>query len=68
MLALECEGAEVTTVEALAAGGHLDPLQEAFAGEGMRNGAVANMEALQRAIGQAVATAEQMAGENIERF
>jgi cell division protein FtsA len=35
--------------------------------EGMRNGAVANMEALQRAIGQAVATAEQMAGENIER-
>src|SRR5580692_1051010 len=35
--------------------------------EGMRNGAVANMDALQRAIGQAVATAEQMAGENIDR-
>jgi cell division protein FtsA len=35
--------------------------------EGVRNGAVANIEALQRAIGQAVATAEQMAGENIER-
>ena len=35
--------------------------------EGMRNGAVANMESLQGAIGQAVATAEQMAGENIDR-
>lgn len=35
--------------------------------EGMRNGAVANMEALQNAISGAVATAEQMAGETIER-
>src|SRR3984957_2455579 len=35
--------------------------------EGMRNGAVANMEAVQHAIGAAVATAEQMAGETIER-
>src|ERR1700722_8554863 len=35
--------------------------------EGMKGGAVANMEALQHAIGAAVATAEQMAGETIER-
>lgn len=35
--------------------------------EGMRNGAVANMEALQHAIGAAVATAEQMAGQTIQR-
>jgi len=35
--------------------------------EGMRNGLVADMEAVQRAIAAAVATAEQMAGENIER-
>src|SRR5580698_310907 len=35
--------------------------------EGMRNGAVANMEAAQHAIGAAVATAEQMAGERIDR-
>ena len=35
--------------------------------EGMRNGAVANMDALQHAVGAAVATAEQMAGEVIER-
>ena len=35
--------------------------------EGVRNGAVANMEAAQHAIGAAVATAEQMAGERIER-
>jgi len=35
--------------------------------EGMRNGAVANMESVQQAIGAAVATAEQMAGERIER-
>src|SRR5580698_5337523 len=35
--------------------------------EGMRNGSVANMEALQHAISSAVATAEQMAGETIER-
>src|ERR1700722_18850435 len=35
--------------------------------EGVRNGAVANIDALQRSISQAVATAEQMAGGNIER-
>src|SRR5271156_307737 len=35
--------------------------------EGMRNGAVANMEAVQHAIGAATATAEQMAGERIDR-
>lgn len=35
--------------------------------EGIRNGTVANMEALQQSISAAVATAEQMAGENIER-
>ncbi|MDP9126634.1 MAG: cell division protein FtsA [Pseudomonadota bacterium] len=35
--------------------------------EGMRNGAVANIEALQNAIGSTVATAEQMAGETIDR-
>lgn len=34
---------------------------------GMRNGAVANMEALQNAISATVATAEQMAGEMIDR-
>jgi len=33
----------------------------------MKSGAVANLEALQNAIGAAVATAEQMAGETIER-
>jgi carbon-monoxide dehydrogenase small subunit len=31
LLALECEGAEVTTIEGLARDGHLHPLQEAFA-------------------------------------
>jgi cell division protein FtsA len=35
--------------------------------EGVRGGLVADMEAVQRAIASAVATAEQMAGENIER-
>jgi cell division protein FtsA len=35
--------------------------------EGMRNGSVANMEALQHAISMAVATAEQMAGETLQR-
>src|ERR1700681_988052 len=35
--------------------------------EGMKNGSVANMEALQHAVSAAVATAEQMAGETIER-
>ena len=35
--------------------------------EGMRHGTVANMEALQQSISAAVATAEQMAGETIER-
>ena len=35
--------------------------------EGMRHGIVANMEALQHAIGAAVATAEQMAGLTIDR-
>ncbi|HEU0117729.1 MAG TPA: cell division protein FtsA, partial [Alphaproteobacteria bacterium] len=35
--------------------------------EGMKNGSVANMEALQHAISSAVATAEQMAGEMLER-
>ncbi len=35
--------------------------------EGVRNGAVANIDALQRSISQAVATAEQMAGGTIER-
>ncbi len=35
--------------------------------EGMRGGAISDMEALQHAIGAAVATAEQMAGETIER-
>ncbi len=34
--------------------------------EGVRGGAVANMEAVQHSIGAAVATAEQMAGERIE--
>jgi cell division protein FtsA len=36
--------------------------------EGIRNGAVSNIEALQRSISQAVATAEQMAGDNIDRI
>ena len=35
--------------------------------EGMRNGAVSNMDALQNAVSAAVATAEQMAGETIDR-
>ncbi len=35
--------------------------------DGMRNGAVANIEALQNAISSTVAMAEQMAGETIER-
>lgn len=35
--------------------------------EGMKNGSVANMDALQHAVSAAVATAEQMAGETIER-
>lgn len=35
--------------------------------EGIRNGSIINMEALQHAITGAVATAEQMAGETIER-
>jgi cell division protein FtsA len=35
--------------------------------EGMRQGGVSNMEALQYAVGQAVSAAEQMAGENIQR-
>ena len=35
--------------------------------EGVRNGSVANMEALQHAISSAVATAEQMAGETLQR-
>ena len=35
--------------------------------EGIRNGAVANIDALQKSISLAVATAEQMAGGNIER-
>ena len=35
--------------------------------EGMRNGAVSNMDSLQHAVSAAVATAEQMAGETIER-
>ncbi len=35
--------------------------------EGVRNGSIANMEAIQHAVSSAVATAEQMAGENIER-
>lgn len=34
---------------------------------GMRNGAVANIEALQNAISSTVASAEQMAGETVER-
>lgn len=35
--------------------------------EGMRHGSIVNMEALQQAISAAVVTAEQMAGETIER-
>ena len=35
--------------------------------EGMRQGSVSNMEALQYAIGQAVVSAEQMAGETLQR-
>ncbi len=35
--------------------------------EGMRHGSIANMESLQRSISAAVATAEQMAGETIDR-
>jgi len=35
--------------------------------EGMRHGSVSNMETLQQSISAAVATAEQMAGETIER-
>ncbi len=35
--------------------------------EGMKNGNVSNMEALQYAIGQAVSSAEQMAGETLQR-
>ncbi len=35
--------------------------------EGMKQGAVSNMEALQYAVGQAVSAAEQMAGETIQR-
>jgi cell division protein FtsA len=35
--------------------------------EGMRHGSIANLEALQQTISAAVVTAEQMAGENIER-
>lgn len=35
--------------------------------EGVRNGSVSNIDALQNAIGQAVATAEQMAGVQIDR-
>ncbi|MFA5041220.1 MAG: cell division protein FtsA [Bdellovibrionales bacterium] len=35
--------------------------------EGMRQGGVSNMEALQYAIGQAVSAAEQMAGETLQR-
>ena len=35
--------------------------------EGMRNGSISNMEALQHAIGQAVWAAEQMASETIQR-
>lgn len=35
--------------------------------EGVKNGSVANMEALQHAISSAVATAEQMAGETLQR-
>src|SRR5574344_1074723 len=35
--------------------------------EGVRGGLVSDMEAVQRAIGSAVTTAEQMAGETIER-
>ena len=35
--------------------------------EGMRHGSIANMDALQQAISAAVTSAEQMAGENIER-
>lgn len=35
--------------------------------EGMRHGSIANMDALQQAISAAVVTAEQMAGENIQR-
>lgn len=35
--------------------------------EGVRHGSVANMEALQHAISSAVATAEQMAGETLQR-
>jgi cell division protein FtsA len=35
--------------------------------EGIRNGSVANIDALQKSISLAVATAEQMAGDNIER-
>lgn len=35
--------------------------------EGVKNGSVANMEALQQAISSAVATAEQMAGETLQR-
>lgn len=35
--------------------------------EGMRHGSIANMDALQQAISAAVVTAEQMAGETIER-
>jgi xanthine dehydrogenase YagT iron-sulfur-binding subunit len=30
LLAIECEGKEITTIEGLAAGGSLDPVQEAF--------------------------------------
>jgi carbon-monoxide dehydrogenase small subunit len=30
MLALDAEGADITTIESLAEGGRLDPLQEAF--------------------------------------
>jgi cell division protein FtsA len=35
--------------------------------EGVRGGTISDMEAVQRAIGNAVSTAEQMAGESIER-
>ncbi len=35
--------------------------------EGMKNGSVSNMEALQYAIGQAISAAEQMAGETLQR-
>ncbi len=39
MLAVQCDGAEVRTVEGLATGGHLSPLQEAFLeGHGLQCG------------------------------